>query len=124
MPVTGWVISSIVAAMFGSISSIIIAPLNKKVVRDVYGKVDFTKTNLYFFWTRWDYVMIITAIYSFLCLVGLLIFLLKGDNIQQPAVQFFIHQTVILIPVTFGWFISRITLTLRGIKQRWHDEIE
>ncbi len=41
MPVTGWVISSIVVAVLGSVFVGVIAPMEKKVVRDKWGKIDF-----------------------------------------------------------------------------------
>lgn len=124
MPVTGWVVSSIVAGVLGAISVGIIAPMNKKVVRDKWGKIDFTKTDIYFYWTRWDTVILIFGIYTFLNIIGLFVFLLRGDNINSPLIQFFIHQTVVIGLVTFLWMITKLVYVFKGIKERWPDEFK
>lgn len=124
MPVTGWVISSIVAAVFGVISVLVIAPMNKKVVRDKWGKIDFTKTDIYFQWTRWDTVIVIGAIYTFIHIFGLFLFLLRGDTINSPIIQYFIHQTVVFSLITFVWLISKLYFVLKGIKERWPNEFQ
>lgn len=124
MPVTGWVISSIAAAVLGTVFAVLIGTMNKKVVRDKWGNIDFKKSDLYFYWTRWDYVIVISAFYSFLCITGLLVFLLRGDNINSPLIQFFIHQTFVFTLLTFLWFISRIAFVFKGIKARWPDEFK
>lgn len=124
MPVTGWVISSIVAGILGSISVVIVAPMNKKVVRDKWGRVDFTKTDFYFYWTRWDTIILIAAIYTFLNITGLLVFLLRGDNINSPIIQFFIHQTFVIGLITFLWLFTKLILVFKGIKARWPDEFK
>lgn len=122
MPVTGWVISSIVGGIIGTIFGVSIASLNKKVVRDRWGNIDFKKTDLYFYWTRWDTITVISAIYSFCCLTGLFIFLIRGDNINSPVIQFFLHQSFMFTLMTFLWFIGRILYVFKGIKERWSDE--
>ncbi|RST77755.1 hypothetical protein D4T97_003510 [Siminovitchia acidinfaciens] len=124
MPVTGWVISSIVAGVLGSISVAIVAPMNRKVVRDKWGKIDFTKTDFYFYWTRWDTIILVAAIYTFLNITGLLIFLLRGDNINSPLIQFFIHQTFVFSLITFIWLITKLIYVFKGIKARWPDEFK
>lgn len=124
MPVTGWVISSIVAGVLGSISVAIVAPMNRKVVRDEWGKIDLTKTGFYFYWTRWDTIILIFAIYTYLNIIGLLIFLLRGDNIDSPVIQFFIHQTVVIGLITFLWLFTKLILVFKGIKARWPDEFK
>ena len=120
----GWLISSVVAAILGAIFVIIIATMNKKVARNKLGNIDFKKSDIYFQWTRWDYVIIIAAVYTVLCIFGLLLFLLRGDNIDSPWIQFFIHQTFVFSLITFIWFITRIAYVFKGIKERWSDEFE
>ncbi|MCF3943784.1 hypothetical protein [Oceanobacillus alkalisoli] len=120
----GWLISSVVAAILGAIFVIIIATMNKKVVRNRLGNIDFKKSDIYFQWTRWDYVIIIAASYTFLCITGLFVFLLRGDNIDSPWIQFFIHQTFVFSLITFIWFVTRIAYVFKGIKERWSDEFE
>jgi len=120
----GWVISSIVATVLGATFAALIMTMNKKVVKDRKGDIDFSKSDIYFHWTRWDYVIILSAIYSFLCICGLFIFLLRGDNIDSPWIQFFTHQTFVFSLITFIWFITRIAYVFKGIKERWSDEFK
>ncbi|WP_156856528.1 hypothetical protein [Oceanobacillus sp. AG] len=120
----GWLISSVVAAVLGTVFVIIIATMNKKVVRNKLGNIDFKKSDIYFQWTRWDYVIIIAAAYTFLYITGLFVFLLRGDNIDSPWIQFFIHQTFVFSLITFTWFVTRIAYVFKGIKERWSDEFE
>lgn len=120
----GWIISMIVAGILGTTFFIIIITMNKKVVHDKKGDIDFSKSDIYFHWTRWDYVIIITAVYTFLCINGLLLFLLRGDNIDSPWIQFFIHQSFVFSLITFIWFITRIAFVFKGIKERWSDEFK
>ncbi|WP_068676732.1 hypothetical protein [Oceanobacillus sp. Castelsardo] len=120
----GWIISTIVAAMLGTTFATLIATMNKKVVRDKRGDIDFSKSDIYFQWTRWDYTIIVAAVYTFLCITGLLVFLLRGDTIESPWIQFFIHQTFVFSLITFLWFITRIAFVFKGIKKRWSDEFK
>jgi hypothetical protein len=122
MPVTGWVVSTIFGGIVGTVFGISIASLNKKVVRDRWGNIDFKKSDIYFYWTRWDTIMVISAIYSFFCLTGLFVFLLRGDTINNPVIQFFLHQTFMFTLITFIWLFSRIIYVFKGIKERWSNE--
>lgn len=124
MPITGWIISSIVAAVVGAAYVATTATMNKKVVRNQLGEIDFTKSDLYFYWSRWDYALIFMAIYTFLCITGLLVFLLRGDTINNPLIQFFIHQTFVFTLITFLSFIVRLAYVFKGIKKRWPDEFK
>ncbi|MEH7237614.1 hypothetical protein [Bacillus sp. JJ1562] len=122
--IIGWVVSSVVVAILGSVFAIVIGSMNKMVVRDHKGGIDFTKSNIYFYWSRWDTIITISAVYTFLCITGLLVFLLRGDNINSPIIQFFIHQTVIFSMITFIWFITKLAYVYKGIKERWSDELQ
>jgi hypothetical protein len=122
MTVTGWVVSTIFGGIVGTVFGISIASLNKKVVRDRWGNIDFKKSDIYFYWTRWDTIMVISAIYSFFCLTGLFVFLLRGDTINNPVIQFFLHQTFMFTLITFIWLFSRIIYVFKGIKERWSNE--
>ncbi|MFD1707602.1 hypothetical protein ACFSCZ_12795 [Siminovitchia sediminis] len=124
MPVTGWVISSIVVAVLGSVFAGVIGSMNKKVVRDRWGNIDFTKTDLYFQWTRWDTIIVIAAIYSMLNIFGLLLFLLRGDTINSPIIQYFIHQSVVFSMITFLWLVTKLIYVFKGIKERWPHEFK
>ncbi|MDX8045742.1 hypothetical protein SH601_07040 [Gracilibacillus sp. S3-1-1] len=120
----GWLISVIVANVLGGLFVTLIATMNKKVVKDRLGNIDFKKSDLYFYWTRWDYTMIVAAIYTFICITGLFVCLLSGENIENPWVQFFLHQTFVFSLVTFIWFITRLAYVYKGIKERWSDEFK
>ncbi|MCM3741992.1 hypothetical protein M3210_17210 [Oceanobacillus luteolus] len=120
----GWIIGIIVGAVLGTIFAIAIGTMNKKVVRNKLGNIDFSKSDIYFRWTRWDYVIIVAAVYTFLCITGLLLFLIRGDNFESPWIQFFIQQTFLFSLLTFVWFITRIAYIFKGIKERWSDEFE
>lgn len=120
----GWIVSFIVAGVLGIIFFVLITSLDKKVVRNKLGDIDFKRSDIYFHWTRWDYVIIIAAIYTFLCIIGLMVFLLRGDTIDSPWIQFFLHQTVVFSLITFIWFITRLGFVFKGIKERWSDEFE
>lgn len=120
----GWLVSTIVGAILGTTFATLIATMNKKVVKDKMGNIDFSKSDIYFHWTRWDYTIIFAAVYTFLCITGLFVFLLRGDNIDSPLIQFFIHQTFLFSLITFIWFITRIAFVFKGIKERWSDEFK
>lgn len=120
----GWLMGLVVSGILGTTFVLLIATMNKKVVRDNKGDIDFKKSDIYFYWTRWDYTIIAAAVYTFLCITGLFVFLLRGDNIDSPWVQFFIHQTFVFSLITFIWFITRIAFVFKGIKKRWSDEFK
>lgn len=120
----GWIISVIVASVIGTTFMILIVSLNKKVVRNHRGDIDFKKSDIYFYWTRWDTIMVISAVYTFLCITGLLLFLLRGDTIESPWIQFFIHQTFVFSMISFIWFITKLIYVYKGIKERWYNEFE
>src|SRR5699024_11368458 len=83
----GWLISTIVAFVLGAIFVLLIGTMNKKVVRDKKGNIDFSKSDIYFYWTRWDYTIIVAAIYTFLCISGLLLFLLRRSEEHTSELQ-------------------------------------
>lgn len=124
MQITGWIISSIVAGVIGTMFVLIIVPMNKKVFRDRWGRIDFKKTDLYFRWTRWDTIIVLSAVYTFLNITGLLVFLLRGDTINSPIIQYFIHQTFVFSLITFIWLITKLCYVFKGIKERWPNEFQ
>ncbi|WP_208590442.1 hypothetical protein [Gracilibacillus suaedae] len=120
----GWLISTIVAFILGGLFVTLIATMNKKVVKDRLGNIDFKKSDLYFYWTRWDYTIIASAVYTFICITGLFVFLLSGENIENHWIQFFLHQTFVFSLITFIWFITRLAYVFKGIKERWSDDFK
>ncbi len=120
----GWLIGLIVAIVLGNVFAFVIASLNRKVVKNKKGKIDFKQSDIYFYWTRWDYVTIICALYAFTCIIGLAICLFMEQTLENTWVQFFLHQAVIFSLLSFIWFISRLAYVFKGIKERWSDEFE
>ncbi|SES23628.1 hypothetical protein SAMN04487944_1264 [Gracilibacillus ureilyticus] len=120
----GWMISLIVTIVLGNVFAIVIATLNKKVVKDKEKKIDFKQSDIYFYWTRWDYIIIISGAYAFICLIGLAVCLFQEKTINDSWVQFFLHQAVIFSMLTGAWCISRLAYVFKGIKERWSDEFK
>lgn len=120
---TGWIVSSIVVAILSIVFAGVIISLQRKVVKKPNGKVDFHKTEIYFRWTRWDTINTIAAVYSFGCFLVLVILVSSGENVENPYVQFFMHQAFVFTTITFGWLISRTAITIKGIKERWSHEL-
>ncbi|GAA0319562.1 hypothetical protein GCM10008967_07620 [Bacillus carboniphilus] len=121
---SGWIVSSIVVAILSIVFAGVIISLQRKVVNKPNGKVDFQKTEIYFRWTRWDTINTIAAVYSFACFLVLVILVSSGENVENPYVQFFMHQAFVFTTITFGWLISRTAITIKGIKERWSHELE
>ncbi|MET3697088.1 hypothetical protein SAMN05877753_101334 [Bacillus oleivorans] len=124
MTSAGWIVGSAVTVILSVTFSILIVSLQKRVMKKPNGQIDFKKTDIYFIWTRWDTVNIICALYAFICILCLLIFLSAGESIENPWVQFFIHQGFVFTTLAFAWLISRVAFTLKGIKERWNHEFE
>ncbi|HWO78061.1 MAG TPA: hypothetical protein VNM69_19520 [Bacillus sp. (in: firmicutes)] len=120
----GGIIGSVVTVILSVTFATVIVSLQKKVVKKPNGQIDFKKTDIYFKWTRWDTVNLICAIYAFASILCLLIFLSLGESIENPLVQFFIHQGFVFTTLAFAWLISRVAFTLKGIKERWNHEFE
>ncbi|KAB8126201.1 hypothetical protein F9U64_20360 [Gracilibacillus oryzae] len=120
----GWLISLIVAIVVGNLFAIIIATLNKKVVKDNKRKINFKKSDIYFYWNRWDYVTILCAVYAFICIIGLGACLFMEKTIDDNWVQFFLHQAFMFSILSSIWFISRLAYVFKGIKERWSDEFQ
>lgn len=55
--------------------------------------------------------------YACICVQALNILVSTGETIQNPYVQFFTNQSQVWIIVASGYLISRISLTLKGIKE-------
>ncbi|UPG63589.1 hypothetical protein [Metabacillus endolithicus] len=92
----GWLISTIVAGLLGTTFALLIATMNKKVVKNHKGDIDFSKSDIYFHWTRWDYTIILAAAYTFLCITGFLFFyyvattlIVRGFNFLYTKHSFF-----------------------------------
>lgn len=61
------VVNTIAGVILGTAFAVLISTM-KKGVRNKMGNIDFSKSDIYFQWTRWDYTIIVAAVYTFLCI--------------------------------------------------------
>lgn len=114
----GFKVSMITAGIIMVIIFSIIIPFDRKyVVRKNGYKIDFTKTKVYFRWNVFDTVSICLAVYACICVQVLNVLVSSGFTIQNPYVQFFTNQSQVWTLVAIIYLISRISLTLKGIKE-------
>ncbi|MBL2086668.1 hypothetical protein ELI61_29905, partial [Klebsiella pneumoniae] len=64
-----------------------------------------------------DTISACLAVYACICVQALNILVLSGHTIHNPYVQFFTLQSQTWIIVASVYLISRISLTLKGIKE-------
>lgn len=114
----GFKISMITAGIIMAIIFSIVMPFERKyVVRKNGYEIDFAKTKVYFRWNVFDTVSVCLAIYACICVQVLNILVSSGFTIQNPYVQFFTNQAQVWTLVSIIYLISRISLTLKGIKE-------
>ncbi|CAG9611377.1 hypothetical protein BACCIP111899_00549 [Bacillus rhizoplanae] len=114
----GFKVSMITAGIMMVVMFSIIIPFDKKyIVRKKGNKIDFTKTKVYFRWNVFDTISVCVAIYACLCVQALNFLVSSGLTIQNPYVQFFTNQAQVWTLVASIYLISRISLTLKGIKE-------
>lgn len=117
MPI-GFKVSMITAGVMMIVMFSIIIPFDRKhIVRKKGYKIDFTKTKVYFRWNVFDTISASLAVYACICVQVLNILVSTGHTIQNPYVQFFTNQSQVWIIVASVYLISRISLTLKGIKE-------
>ncbi|KFN16470.1 hypothetical protein DJ94_783 [Bacillus pseudomycoides] len=75
------------------------------------------KTKVYFRWNVFDTISACIAAYACLCVQVLNFLVLSGLTIQNPYVQFFMNQAQVWTLVASIYLVSRISLTLKGIKE-------
>ncbi|PFO76875.1 hypothetical protein [Bacillus cereus] len=111
--VSGAVVVIIMIVIFG-----ILIPFDRKyIVRTNGYKIDFTKTKIYFRWNVFDTISVCLAVYACICVQVLNILVSIGFTVQNPYVQFFTNQSQVWTLVASVYLISRISLTLKGIKE-------
>ncbi|MBE7120379.1 hypothetical protein [Bacillus cereus] len=117
MPI-GFKVSMITAGVMMIVMFSIIIPFDRKhIVRKSGYKIDFTKTKVYFRWNVFDTISASLAVYACICVQALNILVSTGHTIQNTYVQFFTNQSQVWIIVASVYLISRISLTLKGIKE-------
>jgi len=114
----GYRVSMLTAGVIMGVMFSIIIPFDRKhIVRKNGYKIDFTKTKVYFRWNVFDTISICLALYACICVQALNTLVTMGFTIQNPYVQFFTNQSQLWIFIAIAYLISRISLTLKGIKE-------
>lgn len=115
----GFIISLIVVFIFVFIILAIMIPFDRKYVVRENRKINYKKMNVYLRWNTFDTVTIALAAYTIICVQILNLLLSFGETIQNPYVQFFTNQSQVWVIVTFAYFISRLTATLKSIQAHY-----
>ncbi|CAI8952022.1 MULTISPECIES: hypothetical protein [Bacillus] len=114
----GFIVSGAVVVIMMIVILGIVIPFDRKyIVRTNGYKIDFTKTKIYFRWNVFDTISVCLAVYACICVQVLNILVSSGFTVQNPYVQFFTNQSQVWTLVASGYLISRISLTLKGIKE-------
>ncbi|MGG3449267.1 hypothetical protein [Domibacillus aminovorans] len=121
---TGWVVSLIVAGVLLVSILAIAIPMDRKYVVRENGKINYKKTKIYLRWNVFDTVTLILAIYSIVCVQALNMFISSGETVENVFVQFFTNQAQVWTLVSIIYLVSRVSLTLKSIKERWGDDID
>ena len=121
---TGWIVSLIVAGFLMIFILVIAIPMDRKYVVRENGKINYKKTKIYLRWNVFDTLTLGLAIYSIICVQVLNFLVSAGETIENDFVQFFTNQGQVWTLVSIMYLISRVSMTLKAIKERWGDEIE
>lgn len=114
----GFIVSGAVVVIIMIVILGILIPFDRKyIVRTNGYKIDFTKTKIYFRWNVFDTISVCLAVYACICVQVLNILVSIGFTVQNPYVQFFTNQSQVWTLVASIYLISRISLTLKGIKE-------
>lgn len=121
---TGWIVSLIVAGVFIIFILAIAIPMDRKHVVRENGKINYKKTKIYLRWNVFDTLTLCLAIYSIICVQTLNFLISSGQTVENVFVQFFTNQAQVWTLVTIIYLITRVTNTLKTIKERWGDDID
>lgn len=121
---TGWVVSLIVAGVLIAIILVIAIPMDRKYIVRENGKINYKKTTLYLRWNVFDTLTLCLAAYTIICVQVLNFLISSGETVENVYVQFFTNQSQAWSIVTILYLISRVSITLKAIKERWGDDIE
>jgi len=121
---TGWIVSLVVVGIMIILILAVVIPMERKYVVRENGKINYKKTNIYLRWNVFDTVTVILSIYAVLCVQVLNFLVSSGETIDNVYVQFFTNQGQAWTLVAILYLISRVSMTLKAIKERWGDDIE
>jgi hypothetical protein len=120
----GWIVSLTMAGILMAIILSIAIPMDKKYVIRKKGKIDYKRTTVYLRWNVFDTITLSLAIYTIICVQALNFLVSSGQTVDNPYVQFFTNQSQVWTLVTIMYLISRVSITLKTIQERWGDDIE
>ncbi|MED4401628.1 group-specific protein [Metabacillus fastidiosus] len=121
---TGWIVSLIVGGVLMILILAIAIPMDRKYIVRENGKINYRKTKIFLRWNVFDTLSLSLAIYSIICVQALNFLISKGETIENVFVQFFTNQAQVWTIVAFMYVITRLSMTLKSIKERWGDNIE
>ncbi|GGL64912.1 group-specific protein [Sporolactobacillus putidus] len=120
----GWMVSLIVTGFLIVFILSIAIPMDLKHIVREKGKINYKKTKVFLRWNIFDTMTLSLAIYTIICVQVLNALIMHGETIKNPFVQFFTNQAQAWTIVTIFYLISRVSMTLKAIKERWGDKIE
>ncbi|GKW47204.1 group-specific protein [Planococcus sp. NCCP-2050] len=118
---TGWIVSLIVVAVMMTVILGIAIPMDRKYIVRENRKINYKKTTVYLRWNVFDSLTLALAIYTIICIQALNLLISTGQSVENPYVQFFTNQSQVWSLVTIIYLISRVSITLKTIKERWGD---
>ncbi|MEC2074655.1 group-specific protein [Metabacillus fastidiosus] len=121
---TGWIVSLIVGGVLIVLILAIAIPMDRKYIVRENGKINYKKTKIFLRWNVFDTLSLSLAIYSIICVQALNFLISTGETIENVFVQFFTNQAQVWTIVAFMYVITRLSMTLKSIKERWGDDIE
>ncbi|KAB2333012.1 group-specific protein [Bacillus mesophilum] len=121
---TGWIVSLAVAGFLMIFILAIAIPMDRKHVVRENGRINYKKTKLYLRWNVFDTLTLGLAVYAIICVQGLNFLISSGENAENVFVQFFTNQAQVWTLVSTFYLITRVSMTLKAIKERWGDELE
>lgn len=117
----GFIISLMITGVWIAIILGILIPFFRKYVVRENGKINYVKTTIYLRWNLFDTMTLVLAIYTIGCVQGLNLLLSAGETIDNPYVQFFTNQAQAWVIVMVGYFVARISATMKSIKARFGE---
>ncbi|MBU5465868.1 group-specific protein [Virgibacillus sp. MSJ-26] len=121
---TGWIVSLVVVGIMTILILAVVIPMERKHVVREHGKINYKKTKIYLRWNVFDTVTVVLSIYAVLCVQVLNFLISSGETVDNVYVQFFTNQGQVWTLVAILYLISRVSMTLKAIKERWGDDIE
>lgn len=121
---TGWIVSLALAGFLMIFILAIAIPMDRKHVVRENGRINYKKTKLYLRWNVFDTLTLGLAVYAIVCVQALNFLISSGENVENVFVQFFTNQAQVWTLVSSFYLITRVSMTLKAIKERWGDELE